>query len=274
MMAKDIFLKKTGAVIEPLVDIDMSQFLQHNIRGGISFINTWYADVDEVTKDLGEPVSAVYLDLNNLYGTIMKYYMPMGEYRWMTQEEIDKFDFTTIRHDADYGVILECDVEYPPSLHLAQNSFPLASERVEIMAEDLSPYAKTCWDELKDGAKYPKSVKLTATFRKRKGYVCHGLNALLYLQQGLKITNITRILSFRQAPFIKEYVDFCTKMRAAAPTRSRANVHKLLSVSLYGEHINQCYQIIYYLFFTFVFCFRQIHRECFKTVSGPLHSQP
>lgn len=39
MLSYDAMLKMTGVTIEYLRDVDMSLFLESNIRGGVSFIN-------------------------------------------------------------------------------------------------------------------------------------------------------------------------------------------------------------------------------------------
>ena len=38
----------------------------------------------------------MYLDANNLYGWAMSQYVPYGGFKWLNQEEIDKFDVNSI----------------------------------------------------------------------------------------------------------------------------------------------------------------------------------
>ena len=38
----------------------------------------------------------IYLDANNLYCWVMSQYLPYGEFKWLNQKEIDKFDLNSI----------------------------------------------------------------------------------------------------------------------------------------------------------------------------------
>ena len=38
----------------------------------------------------------IYLDANNLYCWAMSQYLPYGEFKWLNQKEIDKFDLNSI----------------------------------------------------------------------------------------------------------------------------------------------------------------------------------
>lgn len=46
--------------------------------------------------------------------------MPMGQYRWLSTQEVTDFDIMHIDPlvDGDFGYILEVDLEYDESLHL------------------------------------------------------------------------------------------------------------------------------------------------------------
>ena len=86
MLAKDIMLKKTKCQIEQIADIEMVQMLRSNIRGGLSYVNTRHFDVQKESEKRGEPVTAVYVDANNLYGAAMRFAMPLKDYKWMSEE--------------------------------------------------------------------------------------------------------------------------------------------------------------------------------------------
>lgn len=232
MLTKDLMLKMTGVRIDLISDPEMSNLLQHNIRGGLSYINCRLA-----TQRSG--FSIVYLDANNLYGKAMTYPLPLRDFRWMTEEDISdmKENWKTRIHDHDGdGYILEVTLKYPEHLHVSHNSFPLAPEHMEINEELLSPYARTCLSDLSQKSKY-KSKKLTATFNDRKHYLVHGLNLKLYLEQGLELVEIHKGIVFHQEAFVKPYIDMCSKKRAEAPTKSMKDMYKLLCNSLYGKFI-------------------------------------
>ena len=41
----------------------------------------------------------------------MTHKMPIGEYKWLTSDEIENIDFGSIDITGDYGFILEADLE-------------------------------------------------------------------------------------------------------------------------------------------------------------------
>ena len=54
-------------------------------------------------------------------------------------------------------------------------------------------------------------------------------NLQLYLDLGLKLKKVHRVLEFTQAPFLKEYIDFNTKKRANAKNAFEISFFKLMN---------------------------------------------
>ena len=111
-------------------------------------------------------------------------------------------------------MILEVDLEYPQELHDLHNDYPLAPEKVKVSSGMLSEYCKKIVD------KYKISIglvnKLIPTLRDKKEYVLHYHNLQLYLDLGLKIKKVHRVLKFDQSPWLKQYIDFNTEKRKHA----------------------------------------------------------
>lgn len=234
-------LKQTGCKIDLISDYEMSDLLRKNIRGGLSFINTRSAGVgslhEEEEKERGYNYVIKMLDANNLYGLAMTMPLPLRDFRWMSEEEIEEFDPIKDVQDGDgRGFIVECDLEYPAHLHLPHSSFPLAPETVEISTEMLSPYSKECFSTIYNKQKH-KAKKLTATFHTRRNYVVHGMNLKYYLSKGLRLKKVHRVITFYQSAFIASFINYCTRKRREAKTETEKQLWKLIVNSLYGKLI-------------------------------------
>jgi len=70
----------------------------------------------------------------------MSQYLPTGNFRWMTQNEINKTNLATYKDDSKTGLILEVDLGYPKELHDLRNDFPLPPEQVKVSENMLSDY--------------------------------------------------------------------------------------------------------------------------------------
>ena len=68
--------------------------------------------------------------------------------------------------------------------------------------------------------KYKTSIglvsKLIPTLRDKKEYVLHYRSLQLYLDLGLKIKKVHRVLKFDQSPWLKQYINFNTEKRKHA----------------------------------------------------------
>ena len=142
----DAMLKMTDIKLELMTDIDMFQFIEKGMRGGISYIANRYGKANnKYMKEYDEKAPSkyiMYLDANNLYGWAMSQHLPTGGFKWMTEKQINKLDLGKYKADGKKGLILEVDLEYPKELHDLHNDYPLAAERVCVNKEMLSEYCK------------------------------------------------------------------------------------------------------------------------------------
>ena len=159
----------------------------------------------------------MYLDANNLYGWATSQYLPTGNFKWMTHKRISKIDLGKYKADGKKGLILEVDLEYPRELHDMHNDYPVCPEKVKVSKNMLSAYCKRIAE------KYNISTglvsRLIPTLRDKKEYVLHYRNLQLYLDLGLKITKVHRVLKFDQI-WLKQYIDFNTEKRKHAKNSS------------------------------------------------------
>ena len=116
------------------------------MRGGVSYIANRYGKANnKYMKDYDKNAQSkyiMYLDANNLYGWAMSQYLPTGNFRWMSDKEIDKIDLGKYKADGKKGLILGVDLEYPQELHNLHNDYPVAPEKLKVSNDMLSGYCK------------------------------------------------------------------------------------------------------------------------------------
>ena len=78
----------------------------------------------------------------------------------------------------------------------------------------LSPYCQQLKEDL--GLKEPSIGKLIPNLHNKTRYILHYKNLKLYLDLGMKLTKIHRVLTFQQSSWLKEYIDFNTEKRKQA----------------------------------------------------------
>ena len=233
----DSMLKMTNIQLELMIDIDMYQFIEKGMRGGISYIANRYGKANnKYMKEYDEKAPSkyiMYLDANNLYGWAMSQYLPTGGFRWMTEKQINNINLANYKEDSNKGLIIEVDLVYPKDLNDLHNDYPLAPEKVKVSKNMLSDYCKTIAD------KYNISTglvnKLIPTLCDKEKYVLHHRSLQLYLDLGLKLTKVYRVLEFNQSPWLKQYIDFNTEKRKDAKNAFEKDFFKLMNNSVYGK---------------------------------------
>ena len=233
----DAMLKMTDIKLELMTDIDMFQFIEKGLRGGISYIANRYGKANnKYMKEYDEKAPSkyiMYLDANNLYGWAMSQYLPTGGFRWKTEKQINKIDLAKYKDDSKKGLILEVDLEYPEELHDLHNDYPLAAEKIKVEKEMFSEYCKSIAD--KYGISTGLASTLIPTLGKKEKYVLHYRNLQLYIDLGLKVTKVHRVLEFNQSPWLKQYIDFNTEKRKNAKNAFEKDFFKLMNNSVFGK---------------------------------------
>ena len=225
----DAMLKMTNIKLELMTDINMFQFIEKGMRGGVSYIANRYGNANnKYMKEYDEKAPSkyiMYLDANNLYGWAMSQYLPTGNFRWMTDKEINKIDLGKYKADDKKGLILEVDLEYPQELHDMHSDYPVCPEKVKVSKNMLSAFCK------KIAEKYNISIglvsKLIPTLRDKKEYVLHYHN--------LQLKKVHRVLKFDQSPWLKQYIDFNTEKRKHAKNSFEKDFFKLMNNSVFGK---------------------------------------
>jgi hypothetical protein len=232
-------LKMTGVRLELLTDIDMHLCIEQGLRGGSSTIPHRHAKAnnkDVPDYDPSQPSSHVtYLDANILYGCAMSQALPVDGFRWLEDQETESLNVLEISDNNEKGYMLEVNLDYPPELHDLHNEYPLAPEKVKVAEDMLSPYAKRLLEDL--DLKGTSTEKLIPILNAEKKYVVHYRNLKLYFSLGMKLTNIHKVVTFRQTPWRKQYIDFNTEKRKMAKNDFEKDFFKLMNNEVFGNTI-------------------------------------
>jgi hypothetical protein len=209
----------------------MYAFFEEGIRGGVSVIGHRYAQANnKYLENYDETKPSKYIidnDVNNLYGTAMPEKLPCSGFEWMTREELDHLDVSSI--GGNMGCALKVDLEYPKELHDLHNAYPLAPEGLAVDDDMLSDYARNL------ETTNVKVEKLIPNLKDKTRYIVHYKNLQLYMKLGLKLTKIHRGIKFYQAAWMKKYIDFNTEMRKLATSAFEKDLFKLLNNAVFGK---------------------------------------
>ena len=136
--------------------------------------------------------------------------------------------------DSNMGYVVEVDLEYPPNLHEIHSDFPLAPTR-EIIQEDWLSNNQTSFLYNNNIPAESRTKKMIQTFFAKTKYTLHYLTLQLYVKLVLKVTKVHRVLQFKQAKWLKPYIELNMEKRKSARNKFEEDFHKLLSNEAYGK---------------------------------------
>jgi len=115
-----------------------------------------------------------YIDANNLYGWAMSQPLPLSGFKFLSNDQLESFDYKNISVEGNVGYILEVDLEYPTDRHDSHNYLPFCPE-----------------NKVPPGG---KQKKLKADLTSKSEYIIHLKQLPLCIQHGL---------------IVKKYIGFC-----------------------------------------------------------------
>ena len=155
-----------------------------------------------------------YLDANNLYGWAMSQPLPTGEFKWIKCDDGNPKDLVErFAAEKDYGYLLEVDVSYPKELHDLHNDLPFMCAKMKINGVE----------------------KLIPNLYYKCKYIIHIRALKQALDHGLVLERIHRCIRFKQSPWMKEYIDFNTRLRTAAKNDFEKDFYKLMNNSVFRK---------------------------------------
>jgi hypothetical protein len=234
----DAMLHTTKCKLDLLSDDAMYSMIHQNLRGGVAMISKRRGTANnKYMKEHYDPSKPskylLYVDANNLYGWSMSQNLPDGHFEWLDESQWSQIDWLAQSKDQFFGYIVECDLDYPDHLHDAHSDYPLAPERMTVETELLSEA------QVEIGGKYEKTSvktpKLIPNLFPKRNYACHYMNLKFYLEHGMELAKIHRVIRFSQSKWLEAYIAKNSALRAAAKNEFEKNFYKLMNNSVYGK---------------------------------------
>jgi hypothetical protein len=247
-LSMDACLRKTGVRLELLTKIDELLFIERGIRGGVSYICNRYAHSNiPHSRDYSPDADTSfisYIDCNNLYGLAQTQPLPISDFSFLNETEMKAIDIMNVEDDADFGYILEVDLDYPAALHDYHSDYPLCPEHLLVTADMLSERQRELLKkfDLKAPGGPNDTKKLIPNLLPKRRYVLHYRCLKFYVQEGLKLVAVHRIMRFRQKDWLKPYVDFNTVRRQQSKNAFEKSFFKLMINALFGKLMEQLRQ--------------------------------
>ena len=224
-------------------------FFLQAVRGGCSGIMLRYSKANnELIHDYDRGRDRTYLlyfDANNLYGWSMSQDLPYANFEWVSQlsiaemnESLEKRDLFIKELKTEFGngkgCYVECDLIYPRRIHDQHQYYPLAPVRRSVAEEEISAYSKYI-NEI-SGCKHNKSSRmLLQTLEPRRHYFCYYKNLLFYVNHGMMLGKVYNIITFKERPLMRSYIEMNTQMRNQATSVAEKNMWKNMNNSVFGK---------------------------------------
>jgi hypothetical protein len=229
--------KMTGETIELLQDLEMYNFFERGIRGGMTFVNKHVVRNEIVTHNQAEFTQHLaYIDQNNLYASSLSKPLPYSKFSWV--EDLTHFTrdyILSLDEDGEWGYTLEVNLGYPQHLHNKTADFPLAPETAFITEDMLSDFMFIFHQTLNPNIPYKASRKLLLTQYNRQHYIVHFAVLKFYLSMGLILDKVHRVIKYKQKAWLKPYIDFNSQQRALSSNDFDKAFYKLKNNALFGK---------------------------------------
>ena len=102
--------------------------------------------------------------------------------------------------------MIECDLDYPSSIHEKTKCFPYLPEKKTIKVEDFSPYMTE-----NKPKKYKPTEKLSMDQTKKQRYFLHYRDLYCYIRHGIRIVKVHTVHKFKQSPWLAKYIKYNTE---------------------------------------------------------------
>ena len=217
-LSLDLMLKYTGVKIELIRDINIFDYVNSSILGGIRISSS------NISDDKNGIISSC--DVCNLYPYVMTQKLPIGNYKFVKYFNRNRY------LDTDRSCLLNCEVYTTDKVknNSILKQFPALISKTSIKY-DLSEFQRK---NLKEN--YESSEKLISHLGHDKNFYISFEMYEMMISLGYEI-NIKKILEYKVSNFMKPYIDFLFEKKSyykKIGDIGMSNTFKILANSLFG----------------------------------------
>ena len=189
-LSLDLMLKYTGVKIELIRDINIFDYVNSSILGGICIAN------QNIENDKNGVISSC--DICSLYPYIMTKKLLIGNYKFVKYFNRNRY------LDSEYSCLLSCEVYTTDKVknNSIFKQFPALISKTSIKYDDLSEFQRK---NLKEN--YESSEKLITHLGYDKNCFISFEMYEIMISLGYKIV-VKKILEYKHSKFMKPYIDF------------------------------------------------------------------
>lgn len=207
------------ASYDQLTDLKIYQTLKDNLIGGLSISAEKLTNCksrrlgDDVSEN--ETVEALYFDYTRQYLYLLGLDTPHSEYKYYTQEDVEKFHLTEIEQDKSTNYFMCVDLHYPDNIKKVSRGFPFCPTKMPVMNKDLqSLYAFSQTVSSNDQIIGLNRVALDQN--DKYNVWISSQNLLLFLKLGMVLVKIHNIISFKVKRQFTPFVEICARAFSAS----------------------------------------------------------
>ena len=219
----DCWLMSSSVTLDTLQDKQMlDNFVEAKIGGicgimGDRIVNNGETEMKSHSRNIW------YIDANNLYGCAMMQKLPYKEFQFTTNTTLDIILNTP--DDSDNGYYINFDIDYFDTCKDRREQLELMLDKRKINDNELG------YREREKGK--TKTEKLILDQNNKTEYMVHYRMLKFYVKMGVKVTEIHRVIKFKQDHICRDYIQNNINKIATAKTEAEKDVRKLMNNSLY-----------------------------------------
>jgi len=193
-----------------------------------------------------------YLDATSMYPGIMRHKLPVGDFKDIVEGDIqfkklsDMNELKDMDTEGYIGYAYLVDYYTPEELHDYMNDLPLGCENRSISIDELSEEQLRIREtfgesKTKTESYLASSKRLICTLGQVNDQLVHFKLLKFMINKGLKVTKVHKIIEFRQAEYLKDFIDIGAELRKNAKTDAESALIKNMINSDYGKQMENVY---------------------------------